>query len=117
MAQEKDILNEGEGRRFGGENMAKIVIEVGRQMDGATFRLSPKTRVFLSSRFKDLPPPSSVFVSHETAFDFDRYYGGLGEQLAMILTGLGESELKNLGGFEFVTPADGRVVFESAPTR
>ena len=97
--------------------MAKIVIEVGQQMDGATFRLSPKTRVFLSSRFKDLPPPSSVFVSRETASDFERYYGALGEQLAMILTGLGENELKNLGGFEFVTPADGKVVFESVPTR
>ena len=97
--------------------MAKIIIEVGQQMDGATFRLSPKTRLFLSPRFKQLPPPTSVFVSRETASDFERFYGALGEQLAMILTGLGEDELKDLGGFELVTPADGRVVFESVPTR
>ena len=97
--------------------MAKIVIEVGEQMDGATFRLSPQTKVFLSSHFKDLPPPSSVFVSRETASDSERYYGALSEHLAMILTGLGENELNDLGGFELVTPADGKVVFESAPTR
>ena len=96
--------------------MAKIVIEVGQQMDGATFRLSPKTKVYLSSRFKDLPPFSSVFVSHEIEPDCSRYYA-LGEHIAIVLTGLGENELKNLGGFEFVTPADGKVVFESVPTR
>ena len=97
--------------------MPKIIVEVGEQMDGATFRLSPKTRALLSSRFKNLPPPSSVFVSNETASDFEHYYGPLGEHLVMILTGLRESELQKLGGFEFVTPADGKVLFESSSAR
>jgi hypothetical protein len=96
--------------------MSKIVIEVGQEMDGATFRLSPKTRVFLSSRVKNLPPPSSVFVSREIPSDIEQYYV-LGDHLAMILTGLGENDLKKLGGFEFVTPVDGKVVFESTPAR
>ena len=97
--------------------MSKIVVEVGRQMDGATFRLSPKTREFLSSRFKNLPPPSSVFVSHEQASDSEKYFGSLGDHLPMILTGLGENDLKELGGFEFVSPVDGKIVFESTPAR
>lgn len=95
--------------------MSKIVIEVGEQMDGATFRLSPKTRVFLSSRFKNLRPPTSVFVSNETASDFEHYYGPLREHLVMILTGLGESDLQKVGEVEFVTPAEGKVLFESSP--
>ena len=97
--------------------MSKIVIEVGEQGDGATFRLSPKTRVFLSSRFKNLRPPTSVFVSKEIASDFEHYYGPLREQVVMILTGLGESELQKVGEVEFVTPADGKVLFESSPVR
>ncbi len=32
----------------------------------------------------------------------------------MILTGLSEKKLKELGGFEFVTPVGGKVWFESA---
>ena len=96
--------------------MSKIIIEVGEQMDGATFRLSPKTRAFLSSRFKNLRPPTSVFVSNETTSDFEHYYGPLREHLVMILTGLGESDLQKVGGgVEFVAPVDGKVLFESSP--
>jgi len=95
--------------------MPKIVIEVGRQMDGATFRLSPKTRVFLSSRFKNLPPPTSVFVSKEIPSDFEQYFGPLREPVVKILTGLPESDLQKVGEVEFVTPVEGKVLFESSP--
>ncbi|HMD98779.1 MAG TPA: hypothetical protein VKM93_15790 [Terriglobia bacterium] len=94
--------------------MAKIVVDVGEQMNGITFRLSPKTRAFLSSRLTKIAPPSSVFVSHETASNFENYPGPLWEHVAMILTGLSEKKLKELGGFEFVTPVGGKVWFESA---
>jgi len=97
--------------------MAKIVIDVGKQMDGATFRLSPKTRVFLSSRFKNLRPPTSVFVSNETASDFERYYGPLREEIVTILTGLRESDLQKVGEVEFLDPADGKVLLEPVPAR
>ena len=97
--------------------MPKIIIEVGEQMNGATFRLSPKTRVFLSSRFKNIRPPTSIFVSNETASDFEHYYGPLREHLVMILTGLPESDLQTVGAVEFVDPADGRVLLESIPAR
>jgi len=97
--------------------MSKIVIDVGREMDGATFRLSPKTRVLLSSRFKDMRPPTSVFVSNETALEFERYYGPLREEIVTILTGLRESDLQKVGEVEFVDPADGKVLLESIPAR
>jgi hypothetical protein len=97
--------------------MSKIVIEVGQEMDGATFRLSPKTRVLLSSRFKDIRPPTSVFVSNETALDFERFYGPLREELVTILTGLRESDLQKVGGVEFVDPAGGKVLLDSIPSR
>jgi len=93
--------------------MAKIVVEVGQQIDGVTFRLSPKTRAFLSSRGMSLPPASSLFVAQETATDFTQYHGPLWNHVVMILTGLGETELRKLGGFEFVTPTDKKVLFES----
>jgi hypothetical protein len=117
MPQEKGILAKSKGHPFRGEDVAKIVIEVGEQMDGATFRLSPKTRMFLSSRFKNLRPPTSVFVSNETASNFERYYGPLRGQLVLILTGLRESDLQEVGEVEFVDPADGKVLLESIPAR
>jgi hypothetical protein len=97
--------------------MPRIIVEVGKQMDGATFRLSPKTRAFLRSHFEDLPSPSSIFVSDETASDFAHYHGPMWEHLVMILTGLNEKQLSELDGFEFVTPMDGKVLFESSPVR
>src|SRR5208282_5864162 len=94
--------------------MPKIIVDVGEQMNGTTFSLSPKTRAFLSPHFRNVVPPSSVFVSHETASNFENYHGPLWEHIAMILTGLSEKQLKELGGFEFVTPVGGKVWFESA---
>jgi len=95
----------------------KIIVDVGKQMDGATFRLNPKTHAFLSSRFENLRPPSSVFVSNETAADFKRYYGPLGKELVVLLTGLSEDKIEELGGFKFVDPVGGRVFFQSTNGR
>lgn len=97
--------------------MPRIIVEVGKQMDGATFRLSPKARAFLRSRIDDLPSRSSIFVADETGSIFEHYHGPMWEQLVMILTGLNEEQLSELGGFEFVTAIDGKVLFESSPVR
>ena len=95
------------------ENTPKSVVDVGRQINGATFRLSHKTRNFLASRRRTPPTPSSVFVSSDTRSDLEHYHGALWTQIVMILTGLTEEQIYELGGFEFVTPADKKTLFES----
>jgi hypothetical protein len=93
--------------------MSPIVIEVGKQMNGATFRLSPKTEVMLASRIPDWSPASSIFVSFDTQWDFDRLHGPMWTQIAMLLTGLSEEQIQSFGGFIFMSPTDKEVVFES----
>jgi hypothetical protein len=93
--------------------MSPIVIEVGKQMNGATFRLSPKTEAMLASHIPDWSPASSVFVSFDTQWDFDRLQGPMWGQIAMLLTGLSEEQIQRLGGFIFMSPTDKEVVFES----
>jgi hypothetical protein len=92
--------------------MSPIVVEVGKQMNGATFRLSPKTEVMLASRIPDWSPASSIFVSFDTQWDFDRLHGQWA-QIAMLLTGLSEEQIQSFGGFIFMSPTDKEVVFES----
>ncbi len=82
-------------------------------MNGATFRLSPKTEAMLAAKFPDWSPASSIFVSFDTQWDFDRLQDPMWSQIAMLLTGLGENQIQGLGGFVFMSPSDKEIVFES----
>jgi len=93
--------------------MFPIVAEVGKQTNGATFRLSPKTEAMLASRISDWSPASSVFVSFDTQWDFGRLTGSMWTQIAMLLTALSEEQIQSFGGFIFMNPTDKQVVFES----
>lgn len=93
--------------------MSPIVVQVGKQRDGATFRLTPLTEVMLASRIAGRFPASSVFVSFDSRWDFERLHGSIWSHIVMLLTGFDEAEIKELGGFRFVDPAEHEVVFES----
>lgn len=93
--------------------MSPLVVQVGKQRDGATFRLTPLTEVTLASRMADRFPVSSVFVSFDDRWDFERLHGSAWSHIVMLLTGLDEAEIKELGGFRFVDPSEHEVVFES----
>lgn len=93
--------------------MSSIVVEVGKQMNGATFRLSPKTEAMLASRIPNWSPASSIFVSFDTQWNFERLHDPMWAQIVMLLTGLSEQQIQDLGGFSFVSPTDKAVVFES----
>jgi hypothetical protein len=98
---------------FGGPPMGKIIVDVGKQMDGMTFRLSPKTRIALPSRPQSQPLPSSVFVSYETKSDFEQNLGPLREHIVMMLTGLDERQITKLGDLQFVLQPEGKILFDS----
>ena len=92
--------------------MAQIIVEVGKQMDGATFQLSPRTRLQL----RDLVPEglltSSVFLSFDTRKAFSDPHAPWWEQVVQLLTGLSPEQLHRLGGFRFVDPAESEVLYE-----
>jgi len=91
-----------------------IVVAVGKQSNGATFQLTPKTRATLESRFPDWSPtPSSVFVSSSRQWDFERMNDPMWTQIVMLLTRLSEDQIQDLGGFKFLDPVDQEIFFES----
>jgi hypothetical protein len=91
-----------------------IIVHVGRQRDGATFVLSPHTRVMLSSRWPEhSPAAASVFVSYASQEGFKRLHDPMWSQIVMLLTGLTEEQIRKSGGFAIVDPAESEVFFNS----
>ncbi len=84
--------------------MSQIVVEVGKQMDGATFQLSPQTRAMLSSRSGQRLPASSIFVSGaKQALGTMR--DPMLSHIVALLTGLTDTQIRELG-FSLVNPTD-----------
>jgi hypothetical protein len=91
-----------------------IEIAVGKQSNGATFELTPKTEAMLKARFPDwTPAPDSVFVSSHRQWDFERMQDPLWAQIVMLLTKLDEQQIRELGGFTFLRPSSREVIYES----
>jgi hypothetical protein len=97
------------------EALLMLVIAVGNQGNGATFQLTPKTRKMLESRFPGWSSaPTSVFVSYNRQWDFKRMHDPMWSQIVMLLTRLSGEQIRDLGGFQFVSPADDdEIVYES----
>ena len=91
-----------------------IEIAVGKQSNGATFQLTPKTEVMLRERLPGWSPaPNSVFVSFHRQWDFESMQDPMWAQIVMLLTRLNEQQIQSLGGFTFIDPVDHEVFFES----
>jgi hypothetical protein len=92
--------------------MTQIIVEVGKQRDGATFQLSPRTRLLLG----DLAPngflASSVFLAFDIRKAFSDPQAPWWEHVVLLLTGLSSEQLRRLGGFRFVDPSDSEVLYE-----
>lgn len=95
--------------------MSGIVVEIGKQMNGATFQLSPQTRVALAETTGRQLPTSSVFVSYDTKSNFEAMHGPFWSHIVALLTGMSDDQIRRLGGFSVVSPTDNEVLFESPP--
>ena len=93
--------------------MSQIIVEVGKQMDGATFQLSPQTRAMLSSRSSQRLPTSSIFVSYGSKQALGTMHDPMLSHIVALLTGLSDSQIRELG-FSVVNPADSEILFESS---
>ena len=95
--------------------MSAIVVEIGKQMNGATFQLSPQTRVALAAQTGKQLPASSVFVSYDPRSNSEAKNGPFWSHIVALLTGMSEAQIRKLGGFSVVSPTDNEVLFESSP--
>ncbi len=95
--------------------MEYLIIDVGKQLDGFTFRLNPLSETKLKEKFPDIQPVSSVFVSYDTYEEKD--FGILPENVwkyvALMLTGFSENQFEKSGGFVFIDPLKNQEIFKS----
>jgi len=92
-----------------------IEVAIGIQDDGAAFQLTPRTRRMLESRLSGWARKTTVvFLGSERRWNFELMEESMWAQVVMLLTGLSEDQITDLGGFTFVSPADDdEVVYES----
>ena len=95
--------------------MSAIVVEIGKQMNGATFQLSPQTRVALAAQTGKQFPASSIFVAYDTKRNSEAMHGPFWSHIVALLTGMSDDQIRKLGGFSVVSPTDNEVLFESSP--
>lgn len=92
----------------------KVKILVGRQGDGCTYSLHPASRRLILQRFPGVHPAPSVFIGYETRDDFERYQGPMWGQIALLLTGLSENQLRKIGGFLIYDPMSETIIYDGA---
>ena len=94
--------------------MAAILINIGRQSDGCTYQLYPRSRLEIGRRFPGVRPAPSVFVGYEAQSEFESSHGPMWQQIAMLVTGLSVGQMQEMGGVKLYDPADEREIAQVA---
>ena len=89
-----------------------LVVSVGRQGDGYAFELEPRSRARVREQAAQLAPAGQVFISFDTKADFESAHGPMWKQVVLMLTGMREQDLRELGGARFVDPVAGTQLAE-----
>ena len=94
--------------------LGPIDILISRRSDGCTYSLSPTSRKLILKSYPKSNLAPNVFISTMTQSDFENTHGPIWDQVAIILTGRSEPQIKHLGGYRVIDPAAKRV-FRDAP--
>lgn len=85
------------------------------QRDGCTYELHPNSQALVRKKFPEARTVGSVFIGHDTQASFARArQEAIWDHVAMILTGLTEDNLNQLGGYRVYDPVTGDVLLEPA---
>jgi len=84
--------------------MSTIVINIGRQSDGCTYQLNPRSRVEIQTRFPGVRSVPTIFMGYKTESDFEQIHGPVWKQIAMLLTGLSWRQIEEMGGLSIYDP-------------
>lgn len=74
-----------------------IKIQVNRQVQGTTYALDDESRRAIAASFPGVRAVPTVYVSTETESDFEEIHGKIWNQIALVLTGLPSTKLRELG--------------------
>lgn len=95
--------------------MKDLIIDVGKQLDGFTFRLNPLSEIELKEKFPNIQPVSSVFVSYDTyeEKDFGMLPESVWKYVGLMLTGFSENQFEKSDGFVFIDPLSEKEIFKA----
>jgi hypothetical protein len=88
-----------------------LIVHVGRQDRGATFALSPETRLWLRKVRPDATLPRQVHVALDATGAFQDAYGPLWLHVVQMLSGLDEAAIRALGGARAIDPVTDREIW------
>jgi hypothetical protein len=91
--------------------LGPIDIVVNRRSDGLSYGLSPISRKLISKCFPSATSAPSIFIAGAGQSDVDAH-APLWDHIAVILTGLSETQIKQLGGYRVVDPVAKQVLHE-----
>jgi hypothetical protein len=87
------------------DDETRIVVHQSTNREGSTFALSPEARRMLQQRFgAKFHGSPRIFIAHDIRDDLERLHGRLAKQLVMLLTGLDDQSLVQIGDIEFRDP-------------
>src|SRR5260221_10864120 len=90
----------------------RITVWVGKDWDGFTFRLRPKTREMLRERFPDADMLPQISISFDEKSGFEAIHGPVYKYIIEMLAGVSVSEIMRVGGARFVDAETERVIYE-----
>src|SRR5437867_1837316 len=99
-------------------NPERLTIYVGKEMDGFTFRLRPKSleviREYLKKKNSGTSPLPQVSIGYDVRSDFETIDEPIYQHIQELLTGVDDAELDEIGGVTFVDAATGKIIHESS---
>jgi len=84
--------------------MNSIVINIGRQSDGCTYQIHPRSRADIKKRFPAAHLVPTLFVGYDSQTDFETFHSTMWKQIAMMLTGLTWEQIEQSGGVSMYDP-------------
>lgn len=97
--------------------MNTIKINVGKQIDGFSFSITPSVRKQIKTLFPTANPANNIFVGYDTKSNFDIYIGRLESHIYPALFGVdNESDLNQFGEIQFVEAQTGKVLYKLTPS-
>ena len=82
-----------------------LVVSCYADREGVTYGLDLATRRRLKQRFgEDVHTARRIFIAHETSPNFEEIHRPVRKQLILLLTGIAEDRLNELGAVEFRDP-------------
>jgi hypothetical protein len=93
-------------------NAKHLILEVGWQGDGGAYGLDLDSYDRIRAAYPDAPVnPDGMLLGYDQARDYDRYHRPYWPQIALMLTGLTEDQIAQLGGIELFDTTAGRVLW------